>query len=148
MTVMKRFVTTVAAAATALGLMTAAAMPAKAGNDDVAKVLAGIAAIAIIGSIIDNDHKRDNRARDRVSRNDYPPYYDTQRYNNDHARDRDHRNDRHSSGRDHDWRYGQGDDRGRRGNSETCLVRREGHGNRTFAIPCDELRGYRHARRN
>lgn len=54
-TTARRFATTLAAAATALAAMTAAAVPARAGSDDIAKILAGVAAIAIIGTAINNN---------------------------------------------------------------------------------------------
>ncbi|MDP2737201.1 MAG: hypothetical protein Q8O82_00435 [Pseudorhodobacter sp.] len=52
----KRFATTVAIAAIALGLLTAAAVPAHAdkNSDNVAGILAGIAAVAIIANVLDN----------------------------------------------------------------------------------------------
>jgi hypothetical protein len=55
----RRFIAAVAAAATALALMTAAAVPARASpeSDDFAKALAAIAAIAIIGNSISKNDK-------------------------------------------------------------------------------------------
>ncbi|WP_022702299.1 hypothetical protein [Pseudorhodobacter ferrugineus] len=53
----RRFTATLAATATALALMTAAAVPARADirGDDLAKALAAIAAVAIIGSTLNNN---------------------------------------------------------------------------------------------
>jgi hypothetical protein len=65
----RRFIATVAAAATALALMTAAAVPARAGDrDDFAKAIAALAAIAIIGVAINS---RDDYRNPRHSYN--PP---------------------------------------------------------------------------
>lgn len=57
---MRRFIATLAAGATAFALMTAAAaVPARAsGSDDLAKALAAVAAIAIIGAAV-NDNRKD-----------------------------------------------------------------------------------------
>ncbi len=59
---LRRFTATVAAAATAMALLTAAAVPARAGqdSDDFAKAIAALAAIAIIGTAI---NKKDNDRR-------------------------------------------------------------------------------------
>ena len=54
----RRFTATVAAAATALALMTAAAVPARADSNDAAKALALIATVAIIGKALDDRNKR------------------------------------------------------------------------------------------
>lgn len=55
----RRFTATVAAAATALALMTVAAVPARAGDrDDFAKAVAALAAIAIIGTAINSRNDR------------------------------------------------------------------------------------------
>jgi hypothetical protein len=61
----RRFTATIAAAATALALMTAAAVPARAGQngDDFAKAIAALAAIAIIGTAINS--RDDDRAPPR-----------------------------------------------------------------------------------
>jgi hypothetical protein len=48
----RKITATLAAAALALGAITATAMPARANSEDVARVLAGIAALAIIGHAI------------------------------------------------------------------------------------------------
>ncbi|WP_323040083.1 hypothetical protein [Gemmobacter sp.] len=47
-------------AAIALGAITATALPARANSDDMMKVIAGVAAIAIIGSALNDkdDHRR------------------------------------------------------------------------------------------
>lgn len=57
MTPKARFIATLAAAATALGLLTATAVPAKADSDRLAKFLFGAAAIALIAKAIDDSHK-------------------------------------------------------------------------------------------
>jgi hypothetical protein len=61
----RRFAATLAATATALALMTAAAVPARAytRSDDFAKALAALAAIAIVGSALSdrNDDRRDHQ---------------------------------------------------------------------------------------
>lgn len=56
----RRFTATVAAAATALALMTAAAVPARADSrsDDFAKALAAVAAVAIVGSALNDNNDR------------------------------------------------------------------------------------------
>lgn len=63
----RRFTATVAAAVTALAVMTVAAVPARAGqdSDDLAKALAAVAAIAIIGTAL-NNHDDDRKAPGRV----------------------------------------------------------------------------------
>lgn len=55
----RRFVATLAATATALGLMTAAAVPARAETDaeTVAKWVAGLAVLAIIADAVEDDRK-------------------------------------------------------------------------------------------
>lgn len=62
-TAVRRFTATLVATATALALMTAAAVPARADrqSDDFAKAAAAIAAIAIIGSTLNNND--DHRAK-------------------------------------------------------------------------------------
>ncbi len=54
----RRFTATLAATATALALMTAAAVPARADSrgDDFAKALAAVAAIGIVGSALHNNN--------------------------------------------------------------------------------------------
>ena len=56
----RRFVAALAAAATAMALMTAAAVPARASteSDNFAKAIAALAAIAIIGSTINDNNRR------------------------------------------------------------------------------------------
>lgn len=55
----RKIVAALGAAAIALGAMTATALPARADSDDMMKVIAGVAAIAIIGSALnDNDRHR------------------------------------------------------------------------------------------
>lgn len=72
----RRFTATIAATAIALALMTAAAVPARADSrsDDLAKALAAVAAIAIIGSAL-NDNKRRNAAPVVVSPRRGEDYY-------------------------------------------------------------------------
>lgn len=53
----RKISTALAAAALALGAMTATALPARANSDDLAKILAGTAALVIIGSAL-NDRGR------------------------------------------------------------------------------------------
>ena len=50
----RRITLAIGAAAIALGAITATALPARANGDDVAKVIAGVTALAIIGSAISN----------------------------------------------------------------------------------------------
>lgn len=85
----RRFVATVAAAATALALMTAGAMPARASTetDNFAKAIAALAAIAIIGSAI-NDSNRKNKAVAPQPRRDSDRYDRDGRYNRDNRHDR------------------------------------------------------------
>lgn len=55
----RRITTALGAAALALGAITATALPARANGDDIAKVLAGTAALVIIGSALNaNKHPR------------------------------------------------------------------------------------------
>jgi hypothetical protein len=54
-TAIKRFTATLVATATALALMTAAAIPARADSGDIAKVIAGVATIAIIAKALEKD---------------------------------------------------------------------------------------------
>lgn len=78
----RRFAATLAATAAALAIMTAAAMPARADNrsDDVAKALAAIAAVAIIGSAL-----RDNDNDDRRATPAHSPRYKQDRQRNHRA---------------------------------------------------------------
>jgi hypothetical protein len=65
----RRFTATLAGAALALGLMTAAAVPARASDaEDLAKALAAIAAVAIIAKAIDKDNDRARPAPVEVDR--------------------------------------------------------------------------------
>ncbi|MGB8813555.1 MAG: hypothetical protein WCC57_10245 [Paracoccaceae bacterium] len=63
-TLAKRFVMTLAATAVAFGAMTAGATPARANDasDDLAKLLAGIAAVVIIGKAIQDNRRHDDVA--------------------------------------------------------------------------------------
>lgn len=74
--VLKRFTTTIAIAATALGLLTAAAVPAHASktSDEFAKALAGIAALAIIANSIDRNQRSHVTPKPQ-------PYYQPHPYN-------------------------------------------------------------------
>ena len=56
----RRFVGAVASAAIALAGMTATALPARADNNDLARALAAIAALAIIAKAIDNNRDKGN----------------------------------------------------------------------------------------
>jgi hypothetical protein len=53
----RRITLAIGAAAIALGTITATALPARANGDDVAKVIAGVTALAIIGSAINNSNR-------------------------------------------------------------------------------------------
>ncbi|SEQ00889.1 hypothetical protein [Thalassovita taeanensis] len=118
----RKFIATILAASLAItGFSTA---PAQAGNDDLAKFLAGAAALVIIGSAIDDNKNRkvvtrrydDNRYygttnqhqhryQHQYERRSAPlPRYDDKRYNDrgrNQAKSRDHRpsgaNDRHAA---------------------------------------------------
>jgi hypothetical protein len=67
----RRLVATVAAAATALGLLASTAIPARADNDDLAKALA---ALAIVGIIVNESQKSRQRNRVQQHQNPYPHY--------------------------------------------------------------------------
>lgn len=69
----RRFSATVAAAATALALMTAAAVPARADSNDAAKALALIATVAIIGKALDDRNKRRDEPVSHPRRGDVLP---------------------------------------------------------------------------
>lgn len=56
----RKIATALGVAAIAMGAMTASALPARAEPDDMMKVIAGVAAIAIIGSAL-NDNDRHHR---------------------------------------------------------------------------------------
>lgn len=75
---MRRFIATLAAGATAFALMTAAAaVPARAsGSDDLAKALAAVAAIAIIGAAV-NDNRKDKA---QAHAPQHPPQHAQGRY--------------------------------------------------------------------
>lgn len=81
---LRRMIAAVAALATALSLLAATAVPAKAGNDDLAKALAAIAAIGIIASVAKQgradhrDNRWDNPVDHRAGR-DWPPRHDQTR---------------------------------------------------------------------
>lgn len=83
---------TLAATATALALMTAAAVPAQAQNYDAARIIGGVAAVALGAKII-HDNKKD-RERDREQRERNSRWDD----NRDHDRGR-HRGHDHDRGR-------------------------------------------------
>lgn len=67
----RKFISLVLAASLAVAGFSAA--PARAGNNDVAKVLAGLAAVAVIGAVI-HENKKD-RARVSSRNHGYDPYY-------------------------------------------------------------------------
>jgi hypothetical protein len=69
----RRFMATVAAAATALALMTAAAVPARADSDDAARALALIATVAILGKVLDDRNKRRDQPVAHPARRDVLP---------------------------------------------------------------------------
>lgn len=93
---LRRLTSAVTVAALALGLMTAAAVPARA-NDDTARVIGGLAAIALGAKII-HDNKERDKERERQSR--WQDRDDDDRGWH-RGRDRDHDRGR---GRDHDRR--------------------------------------------
>lgn len=66
----RRLVAVVAAAATALGLLASTAIPARADSDDLAKALA---ALAIVGIIVNESNKSRERDRARVQQHHNPP---------------------------------------------------------------------------
>ena len=72
----KRFATTLAIAATALGLLTAAAVPARADrqSDQIATFLAGIAALAIIAKSLDHQPRPHPVPQPQPQPPYYPPY--------------------------------------------------------------------------
>ncbi|MBC7155990.1 MAG: hypothetical protein H5U20_00575 [Rhodobacteraceae bacterium] len=137
MRLIKRLATTAAAAAIALGAAGTAATPARAGGDDVAAALAGIAALAIIGSALSDDR---GRAHAGTGRSRVEPLHGFPR---DYRRDDDRRGDDFRRddgyGRGHDIGRGRGHDIGR------------GRGHRTERLPehCVDtlrIRGGGHAR--
>ncbi len=65
----RRLVITVAAAATALGLLASTAVPARADNDDLAKALA---ALAIVGILVNEQRKSRERERARAQQHHKP----------------------------------------------------------------------------
>lgn len=72
----RRLVATVAAAATALGLLASTAIPARADNNDLAKALA---ALAIVGIIVNESKKSRERDRARAQQHTKPyPHYQQQ----------------------------------------------------------------------
>jgi len=88
-TAARSVIATVAAAATALALMTASAMPARAntGTDNMAKAIAALAAIGIIGSAFNNTKRQDQVVAPR--RHDHRDVNDRGiRYNRDDRYDR------------------------------------------------------------
>ncbi|MDZ4135348.1 MAG: hypothetical protein U1D06_07095 [Paracoccaceae bacterium] len=97
----RRFTATVAAAATAFALMTAAAVPARANSDDVARALAAIAAIAIVGTVIKNNKKDQGTAQYREQNNNDPFRYNQPRYDEPRYDER-----RYEQSRRHDARRG------------------------------------------
>jgi hypothetical protein len=69
----RRMIAVVAAAATALGLLASTAIPARADNDDLAKALAALAIVGIIVNESKKSRERD-RARAQQHHNPYPQY--------------------------------------------------------------------------
>jgi hypothetical protein len=88
MTFKTRFTAAVAAAALTLAGMTVAATPARAGNDELAKILLGATAIYIIGSAIENSNENGRSRASRGSGSYYGGY--------DYDRDYGHRGRRHA----------------------------------------------------
>ena len=95
----KGFITTLMAAA--IALTGATAKPARA--DDTAKIIAGVAALAIIGTAIARSKKNDDH---RVTRHHYqPPRHNVQRHGYRHVQPR-HHGHRHWAQRGHHGHYG------------------------------------------
>lgn len=80
----RKFIALISAAAIAIAAVAATTAPARADTQDVAKVLAGLAALAIIGAAI-NDHNAN--APQVVTRNPYPKggYYPRGNYYPQHT---------------------------------------------------------------
>ena len=87
----RKFIATILATAVAVTGLTAA--PARAGDDDVLKLLAGVAAVAIIGTAIAKNRDRD-RDDDYVTRQNY-----------DYGNRRDHRHGTRHHNHNH-YNYG------------------------------------------
>lgn len=61
----RKLIASLSAAALGLGLILGSGAPVRANSDDVAKVIAGAAALAIIGTAINKAERDDDRDRDR-----------------------------------------------------------------------------------
>lgn len=88
---LRKLTGTVAAVATALALMTAAAVPARAEINDTARIIGGVAAIAL-GAKIYNDSRKDKEREQRDNRR-WDRDDDRGRHHGRH-RDRDRDDDR------------------------------------------------------
>lgn len=122
---------TVAAAATALALMTAAAVPAHAEINDTARVLGGAAAIALGAKII-HDNRKEKREQERR---------ESEWNNRWNDRDRDHDRGRH---RGHDRDRDRGERQARL--PERCISDYDRRRGQVIAV-YDENCLRRHARR-
>ena len=97
----RKFITIILSAAIAVTGFTAP--PAQAGDDDIAKWIAGAAALAIIGAAINEKNNNNNRSRPRYS-NNYG--YNNYNQNNGHSHGNGYKNG-HNKGHDHDKGHGQ-----------------------------------------
>ena len=95
----KRFIASIMAAAVALTMLSSA--PARADND-TAKIIAGAAALAIIGIAISEANDRDNYY---VSRHGYNPYRAQRNYNRYVRQQRYQRHQYRQHRRHHDHRH-------------------------------------------
>lgn len=93
----RRLAATLTAAATALALLGATTVPARADGEDVAKIIAGIAALAIIGKAIDNRNDRKDKPAEVI------PVHPKPRWDDDRPR---HEPPRYGRPRHDDDRYG------------------------------------------
>lgn len=75
----KRITTAIAAAALALAGMTAAAVPARAGNDDLAKILLGVGTVFIISKALESNNERRSAGQAAIVGRD-SHYYDKPNY--------------------------------------------------------------------
>ncbi|SLN57569.1 hypothetical protein PEL8287_03094 [Roseovarius litorisediminis] len=120
LTMYRKFISIVVAASVAVTGLTAA--PARAEINDTTKIIAGVAALAIIGAAI-ADNKKDKRRRDRDAAARNNNYYSHEQYrydrsrkahrynDHDHHHKKHHRDQRHRKGHHHDvW----GQNNGRR----------------------------------
>lgn len=104
----RKFITIILSAAIAVTGFTAP--PARAGDDDIAKWIAGAAALAIIGAAInEKNNNNNNRSRPRYNNgygyNGYG-YNNDYNHNNGHSHGNGHKKG-HKKGDDHDEGHGQ-----------------------------------------